>query len=92
MKKRHEFFPMYLHSGASYAPENGGVWKKGHPRCRVRKFSILTQKLFFWQAFKNRHQFAGPTVKGCQQQQEYMPQFGYKHPAGTPAIAAGTHN
>jgi hypothetical protein len=45
----------YLYSGASYPPENGGAGKKGHPGCRVRKFSILTQKLFFWEAFKIRH-------------------------------------
>jgi hypothetical protein len=55
MKKQSEFFRMYLLSNASYAPENSGVLKKGHPGCRVQKFSNLTQILFFWQALKNRH-------------------------------------
>ncbi len=38
--------------GASYAPAAGGVWKKGNPGCRVRKYSVLTQKLFFWHDLK----------------------------------------
>ncbi len=29
--KRYEFFHSYLHYGASYAHETGGVWKKGSP-------------------------------------------------------------
>jgi hypothetical protein len=33
-------------------PGIGDIWKKGHPECMVRKFSILTQILFFRQAFK----------------------------------------
>ncbi len=50
-EKRRELFCIYLHSCASYNPENGGIWKKAHPWCRVLTFSVLTQK----QAFKNCH-------------------------------------
>ncbi len=45
--KRCALFHSNLHYGASYAPAAGGVWKKGNPGCRVRKYSVLTQKLFF---------------------------------------------
>jgi hypothetical protein len=51
-EKWREFFRMYLHYGASYAPETGGVWMKGHPGCRVRKFSVLKQKSFFGKQLK----------------------------------------
>jgi hypothetical protein len=49
---RHVSVPVYrrtyLWFRASYAPEACGIWKKGHPGCRVRKFSILpTQKNSF---------------------------------------------
>ncbi len=53
---RHESVSVYRSTyhrfRASYAPGAEGIWKKGHPGCRVRIFSILIQKLFFWQAFK----------------------------------------
>ncbi len=35
----------------------GGVWKKDNPGCRVQKGSVLTQKLFFWHAFKGVHRY-----------------------------------
>ncbi len=53
--KRCELFNKCLYYSASYAPAAGGVLKKCYPGCRVRKFSVLTQKLFFWHAFKNWH-------------------------------------
>ncbi len=63
-EKRREFFRMYLYSGARYAPKNSGVWKKGHPGCRVRKFKLKNS--LFGKHLKpspNRHRFAAPTIQ-----------------------------
>jgi hypothetical protein len=53
---RYESVPVfrrtYLWFRANYAPEAGGVWKKGYSGFILGKFSLLTQKLSFWQAFQ----------------------------------------
>jgi hypothetical protein len=46
-EKRCEYFRRYLHYGQSYAPAAGGIRKKGHSGFKARKFSLLTQTLFF---------------------------------------------
>jgi hypothetical protein len=52
----HESVPVYRSTyfwfRKSYAPGASGIGKKGHPGCRVRNFSILTQKLFFGKHLK----------------------------------------